>query len=613
MILTKTLLICVGSFMLSSSFSQVDSNALKKIYDRVLDFDESKTDSISWYADYIEQESARLKFAKGKLLGSRLRGIHAEYGGEYESAIQYYLVSLDESRRLKMDEYESSALSDLAILYSTIKNPEKAREYYLQATKIALRRGEVSSVVTHLSNLGAVYNQMKQADSALVFLNEALRRAAPHEKELNLSSLYNNIGTAWFHKGEWAKALSYFRKNYEASLLNNDRNMLWYDVLNISDAYVEMNSFDSAFKYLQHALELARELSSRSKEADVYQMFSKYYARKGEYRSAFEHLQQWHNIDTSLINLERQKTIAELQERFNVKQREQENKLLFLEIDRQKLQNRNITIAAVGTGLLALGVGFFLMLIRRKNRKLQVQNELIQKQNQKLAELNSEKNSLISVVSHDLSSPFTSIKMWNHILQSSGNDLSVEQQKAVQRIQSSAENGERLIRNILDIEKAETNLRQINLENFDLRIYLEEVISSYRMMAQDKKINLHYAFNDKDIFILTDKHLVGRICENLLSNAIKYTTPGKNVYVSVSQEKDAVHIHFKDEGVGIEKDELRNLFSKYSKISSKPTAGEDSTGLGLSIVKRIVDELNGKIFFESEAGKGSLFTVVLKK
>lgn len=613
MILTKTLLICVGSFMLSSSFSQVDSNALKKIYDRVLDFDESKTDSISWYADYIEQESARLKFAKGKLLGSRLRGIHAEYGGEYESAIQYYLVSLDESRRLKMDEYESSALSDLAILYSTIKNPEKAREYYLQATKIALRRGEVSSVVTHLSNLGAVYNQMKQADSALVFLNEALRRAAPHEKELNLSSLYNNIGTAWFHKGEWAKALSYFRKNYEASLLNNDRNMLWYDVLNISDAYVEMNSFDSAFKYLQHALELARELSSRSKEADVYQMFSKYYARKGEYRSAFEHLQQWHNIDTSLINLERQKTIAELQERFNVKQREQENKLLFLEIDRQKLQNRNITIAAVGTGLLALGVGFFLMLIRRKNRKLQVQNELIQKQNQKLAELNSEKNSLISVVSHDLSSPFTSIKMWNHILQSSGNDLSVEQQKAVQRIQSSAENGERLIRNILDIEKAETNLRQINLENFDLRIYLEEVISSYRMMAQDKKINLHYAYNDKDIFILTDKHLVGRICENLLSNAIKYTTPGKNVYVSVSQEKDAVHIHFKDEGVGIEKDELRNLFSKYSKISSKPTAGEDSTGLGLSIVKRIVDELNGKIFFESEAGKGSLFTVVLKK
>jgi signal transduction histidine kinase len=69
----------------------------------------------------------------------------------------------------------------------------------------------------------------------------------------------------------------------------------------------------------------------------------------------------------------------------------------------------------------------------------------------------------------------------------------------------------------------------------------------------------------------------------------------------------------RDEGLGIDKEELPLLFSKYSKLSPKPTAGEASTGLGLAIVKRIVDELNGKIFCESEPGKGSLFTVILKK
>jgi signal transduction histidine kinase len=101
--------------------------------------------------------------------------------------------------------------------------------------------------------------------------------------------------------------------------------------------------------------------------------------------------------------------------------------------------------------------------------------------------------------------------------------------------------------------------------------------------------------------------------DNLLSNAIKYTTAGKNVWMSVSEEKDAVSIKIRDEGVGIQADELPHLFSKYSKISSEPTNGEASTGLGLAIVKRICEELKGKITCESTLGKGSIFTIVLKK
>jgi signal transduction histidine kinase len=83
--------------------------------------------------------------------------------------------------------------------------------------------------------------------------------------------------------------------------------------------------------------------------------------------------------------------------------------------------------------------------------------------------------------------------------------------------------------------------------------------------------------------------------------------------MSITDEQDAVGIKVKDEGVGIDKEELPYLFSKYSKISSTPTDGENSNGLGLSIVKRIVEEINGRIICESEIGKGSTFTVILKK
>jgi signal transduction histidine kinase len=131
-------------------------------------------------------------------------------------------------------------------------------------------------------------------------------------------------------------------------------------------------------------------------------------------------------------------------------------------------------------------------------------------------------------------------------------------------------------------------------------------------MAQKKRIVLH-AETGKKLYILSDRYLVGRIFENLLSNAIKYTPQGRNVWLYLSEDQDTISIKVRDEGVGIEKEELPYLFSKYSKLSSRPTDGEASNGLGLSIVKRIVEEINGRITCESEVGKGSVFTVVLKK
>jgi signal transduction histidine kinase len=191
--------------------------------------------------------------------------------------------------------------------------------------------------------------------------------------------------------------------------------------------------------------------------------------------------------------------------------------------------------------------------------------------------------------------------------------LTADQQKAMDKILQASSNGEEMIRRILDVERHHIDGHRMQLENFDLTIFTEEIVDRFRPMATRKKINIHAEMPEKELYLLSDKQLVSRICENLLSNAIKYTPKNRNIWISVSDDKDAVSIKVRDEGVGIKKEELPYLFSKYSKISSQPTDGEVSNGLGLSIVKRIVQELNGKIFCESEPGKGSLFTVVIKK
>jgi signal transduction histidine kinase len=153
----------------------------------------------------------------------------------------------------------------------------------------------------------------------------------------------------------------------------------------------------------------------------------------------------------------------------------------------------------------------------------------------------------------------------------------------------------------------------LHLENFDINLFIESVVDGFRPAAAQKEIHLHTESPSQAIYVLSDKQLLLRILDNLISNAIKYSPKERTVWVNISDEADHVHIRVRDEGVGISKEEIPFLFSKYTRLSSRPTNGESSTGLGLSIVKRIVDELNGKIYCESEPGKGSLFTVVLKK
>jgi signal transduction histidine kinase len=446
-----------------------------------------------------------------------------------------------------------------------------------------------------------------------VFLEKGLAIAIESHDEDGIHSIYNNIGNVYYRKRNFEKALPYFQRNYRYHLLLSDSGNIWLDRLNLADDFLQTKKYDSAFFYAQGALDLAQSMKARSKEADSYSILAQVYSEKGDYKGAYESELRHYTIDSSLINEATNKRMADLQERFNARQREQDNRLLMAEVQQAVLQRHIVTYLAIAAAVIALLIGVSLYQKRQANRKLKQQNELIKRQNEKLAELNYEKNSLISIVSHDLGSPFSAIKMWSQVLEAEDGSLTAEQQKAVARIQAATQKGETLIRTILDVEKAETNKHIVQLENFNLSLFVENLVDDFRPSATGKNIHLHYETPGAHIYLVSDKVLVARICENLVSNALKYTLPGKNVWISVADEQDAVNIKVKDEGVGIEPSEMPHLFSRYSNISSRPTSGEASTGLGLSIVKRIVQELNGSVFCESEPGKGSLFTIVLGK
>lgn len=604
----------------SALFAQVDTVALQRIYYRAMHLSENKIDSIRYYGDYVGRANANGAWPPAAVMSLRLYGFYYESKGLFTRALDYYYEGLAGARKEGNIERQTEFLTDLAAVYTQdMKQPQKAKDLYVECVRLYKKMGDGHSLLNSYVNLSAIYNHLDLHDSALILLQEGLRIGKPYELrgEEDLTSLYNNLGNTYYFLKRYNESIAYFKYNYQHNLAGHAPSRLsdvWLDVLNLADAYTEKGVFDSAARYGDTALLLARQLDdSKSKQSDSYQILSKLEQRRGDYKKAWEYQAKWYTLDTALMNRETYKAVAELEEKYEARQHENEKLVLQAEVVQQKFHSRIMMITAASLLFIAIAAAIAFIIKRKVNKKLQSTNALIIRQNERLSELNYEKNSLISIVSHDLSTPFASIGMWQQLLQNEKDNLTASQKKALDRIGQATNYGEKLIRHILDVEKAETNQNKIQLENLDLRIFAESVLDDFVPAAAQKDIQLHLDCPNRSLYFLSDRQLLSRMLENLLSNAIKYTGSGKNVWISVSEEKDAISIKVRDEGVGIQPDELPHLFAKYSKISSKPTAGEASTGLGLAIVKRICEELNGQISCESHLGKGSVFTVVLKK
>jgi len=152
----------------------------------------------------------------------------------------------------------------------------------------------------------------------------------------------------------------------------------------MADCYSEKGEFDSAARYGDLSIDLATQLGSKSKQSDSYQILSKLYQHKKEYKKAFDYQHRWYELDTALVNEGTYKSIAELEEKYEAKRRENDKLRLQAEITQQKLHNRIMMIMAGSLLLVAIMAAMAFMIKRRVNRKLQATNDLVMRQNEKI-------------------------------------------------------------------------------------------------------------------------------------------------------------------------------------------------------------------------------------
>lgn len=252
--------------------------------------------------------------------------------------------------------------------------------------------------------------------------------------------------------------------------------------------------------------------------------------------------------------------------------------------------------------------------IGRLNNELTTAQRELTKKNFQLSKLNEQKNQFLGMAAHDLRNPLSIILMYSDFLIDEAEDvLDDEQNDFLQIIHSSSDFMLKLIDDLLDVSKIESGKLELELEKTDISDFIEHNIALNQVIANKKQILIDFT-HEEDIkpLLMLDRAKVDQVLNNLISNALKFSSPGSKVVVNLVKSHDEVVVSVKDQGQGIPEDEVHKLFKPFSKTSVQGTAGEKSTGLGLSISKRIMDGHAGKIWVESEFGKGSTFYFSLK-
>ena len=246
--------------------------------------------------------------------------------------------------------------------------------------------------------------------------------------------------------------------------------------------------------------------------------------------------------------------------------------------------------------------------IRKQNYILEKKLEELQKTNEKLVEIQNDKNELFAVIIHDIKNPTTIIKSLVELLRTYDTNTA-EQQAIIDDLVITTKQVIALSQEISKVLTLEGSVIQMFREFADPGVLVKEVANRNAINAKNKDQIITIDIEDYLPQFNVDVVKICEVFDNMMSNAIKYTQAGGQIGVKCSKVKNMIQFEFSDTGLGMSEDDLKRAFQRGQKLSAKPTGGETSSGLGLWIVKKIVEAHKGMIWIKSSLGVGTVFTI----
>lgn len=611
------------------------------------EFENSNYDKAIFYLEKAEKIYQKLEDKKGICEVFISLGKTYVQKGEFQKALHFNLRALNISQELKDVKRMMGIMNNIGFNYWNLGDNTKAFDYLSRSLDYKRQFGGGLDIARNLNNLGLVYNAMGDYASAFQCYKEACSIVEDLKEKRGVAIIYMNIGLLYVKLYDMDKAIDYLNKSLEMNTELGYKKGLGENYINMALINRRIKNYDEALSCARKSYEIANEIGDKKVIAFSYQEIFKVFVEKKDYEKGLEYAWKCYNLrkeidhNAGVVEIchimcelflemnELDKVLELAEEAYRICEESQMKQdiigihLVFAEYyekigDYKKsaenyrvhnnLRNDFFSEEAINKvgNLQAI---FEIEQARKESEIYKLKNIGLAEANKKLEDMNQEKNEFLNLVSHDLKNPLHSIYGFSNILVEDIHELSTEE---IVDFATNINIGSMamldLVNEILNTELMESGRYELANELIDLNILIKSLITMNKFQLKQKGIKIF--FDDKVIaHILSDLNVVKQILSNLVSNAIKFSPEGKNIYINIVHNKisSSTSIEVKDEGPGISDEDKQRLFTKFGKLSAKPTAGESSTGLGLSIVKKLCYIIGAKIRCESELGKGASF------
>lgn len=577
-------------------------------------------------------------------------GVLYWHTGEYNSALGWYMQSLTLLKEANNQLEMSEVLNNLGLIYTSLGDYDKAFEYCISALMIKQDIGDKLGESHSLLNLGNLYMYQGSADKALehylecLYIQEEITDRAGHiHTLLNLAEVYLELGETdrsvecigscldltrsigdrrleSYALGVVASLHERFEEYDQALTSYSECLHIRHDIgyrqgeivtlISMGALCTKLERFDNASVYLLEALRIAESLNTRNRLYEVHEKLSILYEQSGDPARALYHHKQFYSLQKDTMHEQDQLRIRNLQALYELEQATKEARIYRLE---------NVELVSANAEIL------------RQKEDLEKQTEVIREANTQLLQknnlleyMNREKDEFLGVTVHGLKNPITNIALAVAMLKNRQSSMSSRDiENNLDWIESTIWRMDDIVQKLLQSNALEAGKIHLQPVPLALPSLVLQVVKNYNAKAAAKNITLEIEKSSEDMMAYADPAMTEDIIDNLVSNAIKFspahTTVHVRIYRSANERQTQlsiaddtnIYVAVQDEGPGITTEDSKRLFGRFERLSAKPTGGEQSSGLGLSIVKQLIEKMNGKVWCESHQGEGATFIVEL--
>lgn len=588
--------------LITSSLSLADAYRLKGVLDSSL-----------LLVNLALKDAKTLKNDTLQAAAYHIRGMGYQFSGRAELAIESYYSALKINESLKLDKESIRQLNNIGLIYRDEGEYEKALEYLEKFIKITKAEGFKQYEYYGDANVGYILMKQNKWDEALKRFEKALNSSEILNDSTALCTANYLIADVKSNQKDYVAAKHFAQKALNIANSTDFSLGKIFSQRVLSDVYRQEKKYDEARKIAEECMQYMAENAAYLYLEDVLNSWYNIEYETGNYKKALEIQHQLSARKDSLARVKTKEKIANSEYKHQLLQNEQENELLKIKNE----SSQKMSILATAVALLLLLVALLSLFAYRKSRNynetleeaIAERTKELEKSNKDLAKSNEELERFAYITSHDLKTPLLNIISFTELLEKQIELY--DDEKAHKYLTFVKKGGKRLnniITDTLEYSRLSYVEKESRIENINLNTTLTKVQNSISEYIEEK--NAHIIIQDDVPSIKANAYSIFLLFQNLLENSIKYNesdTPTVKIYAKENQASTSIFLE--DNGIGIEEKFHEKIFVMFSRLHNH--SKYEGSGLGLSICKKIVEQLNGEIHLHSEIGKGSIFEIQL--